>query len=184
MSRLGHVRAGARNAAIARTMRTLVELNKSNYRKAGHLLKRMGLAKQRLMAAACPTITPCCPLHVPLAFFGRRESHQNGSSCSLAQRNWRRCCAKMAAETTHVTTHFYSIAWTTMAANIDLTIAGTYMACDLRFLWTVVLAKLTICFDSRLRMWLQPTRRVLNGAPAVEIMPFTYRVFNCGLSLL
>lgn len=40
----------------------------------------------------------------------------------------------MAAETTHVTTHFYSIAWTTMAANIDLVVACTYMACDTRFL--------------------------------------------------
>lgn len=90
------------------------------------------------MAAACPTIAPNCPLHVRLAFFWRRGSPPNGSSCSLAQRNWRRCCAKMAADTTHVTTHFYSIAWTTMAANIDLAIAGTYTACDPRFVRKIV----------------------------------------------
>lgn len=89
------------------------------------------------MAAACPTLAPYCLLHLRLAFFRDKDPPPptNGSSCSLAQRNWRRCCAKMAADTTHVTTHFYCTAWTTMAVNTDLAIAVTHTACDPRFVW-------------------------------------------------
>lgn len=68
------------------------------------------LAQRRLMAAACPTLAPNCLLHLRLAFFCDEDSPPNGSNCSLAQRNWHRCCAKMAADITHVTTHFYCTA--------------------------------------------------------------------------